>query len=342
MKSLRVKMTIIILLMALAATGLLLISYQRANISMSAQLEKNYSIVADKYAQEITAWINTNATIIDTMAADITVDAIYEDDYETFHNYLAQNYDLLNRDGYIYDIYFTYPDNSMTCASNYIADGTVDYLEREWFTEAAGTGEVFFSTPYRDSDTGKPIITISKAVYRNNRLKGVLAADIFVDVLVDIIHEADVPKNSYAFLVDQNLGMIVHPNPEYAFDDVPRSVMDVPGAPYADVISKIRSDSGDMVYLTDYDGVTRGIAVAGMANTGWYVGIATSKAELTRDMNSLIRRYMIATFIALLIGAIIAMLLVHMLDKMNRQNEKCAKSVRSFLHTVWRTDERFQ
>ena len=81
MKSLRVKMTIIILLMAMAATGLLLISYQRANISMSAQLEKNYSIVADKYAQEITAWINTNATIIDTMAADITVDAIYEDDY---------------------------------------------------------------------------------------------------------------------------------------------------------------------------------------------------------------------------------------------------------------------
>ncbi len=334
MKSLRVKMTIIILLMVLAAAGLLLISYQRTSDSMSSQLEKNYSIVADKYAQEITAWINTNATIIDTMAAEITVGAVYEGDYEAFHNYLAQNYDLLNRDGYIYDIYFTYPDNHMACASDYIADGTVDYLEREWFTKAAGTGEVFFSTPYRDADTGKPIITISKAVYRGNKLQGVLAADIFVDVLVEIIHEADVPENSYAFLVDQNLGMIVHPNPEYAFDDVPRSVMDVPGAPYADVISKIRSGSGDTVFLTDYDGVTRGITVAGMDNTGWHVGIATSKAVLTRDMNSLIRRYMIATFIALVIGAFIAMLLVHMLDRMNRQKQAYEEQVQKLKKQV--------
>ena len=174
MKSLHVKMTFVILLVVLAATGLLLFSYQRASNSMSAQLEENYSIVADKYAQEITAWINANATIIDTMAAEITVGAIYEDDYEAFHNYLALNYDLLNQNGYIYDIYFTYPDNRMACASDYIADGTINYLEREWFTEAAGTGEVFFSTPYRDSDTGKPIITISKAVYRDNTLQGVL------------------------------------------------------------------------------------------------------------------------------------------------------------------------
>ena len=265
---------------------------------------------------------------------EITVGAIYEDDYEAFHDYLAQNYALLNQDGYIYDIYFTYPDNHMACASDYIADGTMDYRERDWFTKAAGTGEVFFSTPYRDSDTGKPIITISKAVYRDNRLQGVLAADIFVDVLVDIIHEADVPANSYAFLVDQNLGMIVHPNPAYAFDDVPRSVMDVPDAPYADVISKIRSDSSDTVYLTDYDGVTRGIVVAGMPNTGWHVGIATSIDELTRDTNSLIRRYMIATFIALLIGAVIAMFLVHMSDKMNRQKRAYEEQVRKLKKQV--------
>lgn len=123
----------------------------------------------------------------------------------------------------------------MVCASEYVPDGSVDYAhDREWFTSAAGTGELFYSTPYRDSDSGKPIITISKAVYRDNRLRGVLAADILVDTLVDIIRQARVAENSYAFLVDQNLGMIVHPNAAYAFDDVPRGVMDVPGAPEAE------------------------------------------------------------------------------------------------------------
>lgn len=88
-----------------------------------------------------------------------------------------------------------------------------------------------YSAPYRDSDSGKPVITISKAVYHDDRLQGVLAVDIFVDVVVDIINSAAVADNSYAFLVDQNRGMVAHPNPAYAFDGVPLGVMDVPDAP---------------------------------------------------------------------------------------------------------------
>ena len=331
MKSMRVKMTGLIVLMVLVSIGLLfLFSYQRSRDSLSAQLEDNYSVVAEKYAQELTAWINTNATIIDSLAAEITATGIYEDSYEAFHSFLAENYSLLNRNGYIYDIYFTYPDNHMACASDFIADGSVDYVhERDWFTTAAGTGELFYSTPYRDSDSGKPVITISRGVYSGNVLQGVIAADIFVDVLVKIISEADVAPDSYAFLVDQNLGMIVHPDPSYAFDDVPRSVMDIPDAPYAEVISKIRSGSSETVYLEDYDGVIRGIVVSRMENTGWHVGIATSKAELMRGLDPMIRGFLIAAVIALLIGGSLTVVLAYVLDKLNRQQEEYEDRVRT-------------
>ena len=329
MKSARIKMTVVIVLAVLVSTGLLLFfSYRRASESLSDQLESNYSIVADKYAQELTAWVNTNSTVIDTLAAEISTGRIYEQDYEAFHSFLYENYEHLNTRGYIYDIYFTYPDNRMACASDFVPDGSVDYAhDRDWFTEAAGTGEMFYSAPYRDSDTGKPIITISKAIYRENRLQGVLAADIFVDVLVNIISEADVAEDSYAFLVDQNLGMIVHPDKAYDFEDVPRSVLDVPDSPYADVVSKIRSDSGDTVYIKDYDGVTRGVVVSGMPNTGWYVGIATSKAELMRGMDSLIRGYLIAAAVAVVISGVIAVVLVHLWDKMSSQQKAYEEKV---------------
>ena len=316
MKRLRVRITSMIVLVVLVSTGLLfLISYQRARDSMTSQMEENYSVIAEKYAQELTAWVNANATLIDSMAADITVSRIYTAGYDAFHAYLAESCKLLNKDGVIFDIYFTFPDNTMACASDFIADGTVDYVHnRDWFTVAAGTGELFYSTPYRDSDSGKPVVTISKGVYADNVLQGVLAADIFVDVLVDIINGADVAPDSYAFLVDQNLGMIVHPNEAYSFGDTPLSVLDVRDAPYADVVSKIRSGSHGTVYLEDYDGVTRGVAVSRMANTGWYVGIATSKAELMRGFNSLIRGFLIAAAIAVVIGCAIAVLLAHVLD----------------------------
>ena len=127
MKRLRVRMTSMIVLVVLVSTGLLfLLSYQRARDSMSGQMESNYSVVADKYAQELTAWVNRNATIIDSMAAEITVSRIYADSREAFHSYLSENCRLLNKDGTIYDIYFTYPDNSMACASDFVSDGSVD------------------------------------------------------------------------------------------------------------------------------------------------------------------------------------------------------------------------
>ncbi len=330
MKSLRMKLTGMIVFVVFVSTGLLfLLSYQRARDSMSAQMENNYSIVADKYAQELTAWVNANAAVIDSLAAEITVSGIYEDGYEAFHRYLSESCKLLNRDGVIYDIYFTYPDNTMACASDYVADGSVDYAhERDWFITAAGTGELFYSTPYRDSDSGKPIITISRGIYADNVLQGVLAEDIFVDVLIQIISEADVAPDSYAFLVDQNLGMIVHPNEAYAFDDVPHGMIEIPDAPYEEVVSKIRSGSNETVYLRDYDGVTRGIVVSRMANTGWYVGIATDKNELMQGFGSLIRGFLIAALIAVVIGCAVAFFGVQRLDKLNLQQREYALRMR--------------
>ena len=324
MRRFRIRVACMIVLAVLVSTGLLfLLSYQRAKDSMSSQTEDNYSVVAEKYAQELTAWINSNATIIDSLAAEITVSRIHKAGYEAFHTFLSENCKALNRDGVIYDIYFTYPDNTMTCASDFTVDGSVDYVhDREWFVTAAGTGELFYSTPYLDSDSGKPIITISRGIYEDNVLQGVLAGDIFVDVLVDIISNAEVAPDSYAFLVDQNLGMIVHPNAAYTFSDTPHGVMDIPDAPYADVVSKIRSGSNETVYLTDYDGVTRGFVVARMDNTGWYVGIATSKTELTKGLASLIRGFLIAAAVALVIGAAITVFLARVLEKMGMQRQE--------------------
>ncbi len=316
----RVRRTALTVLAMLLCSGMiLLVGWQRISRSMSDQLEAGYSIAAERYAQELTAWVNTNATVIDTMAAEITTMDIYRGDRDAFQEYLADNCRLINRNGTIYDIYFTWTDNSMVCASGFQPDGSVDYAhDRDWFTRAAATGEMYYSAPYRDSDSGKPIITISKAVYRKNVLQGVLAADIFVDVLVDIIREADVAEDGYAFLVDQNLGMIVHPNEAYAFDDVPHGVMDVPDAPYAEVVSKIRSGSDETVYLEDYDGVTRGIVVSRMENTGWAVGIATSRSVLMSGLNALSRGFVSAALFITAVGALIVVFAAYAPDRRER------------------------
>ena len=77
MKSFRAKMTIMIVLVVLGSSILLsFISYQRARTSLITQMEDNYDAAAQKYALELTSWVNTNATIIDTLAAEIAVNDI--------------------------------------------------------------------------------------------------------------------------------------------------------------------------------------------------------------------------------------------------------------------------
>ena len=176
MKSLRGKMTVIVVLIVLLCSGILSgISYFKASGILSKELENNYSISAERYTQKLTAWINTNATIIDTLSADIVTNRVFDDDNDAFHAYLESNFNLLNSNGYLYDIYFTNPENIMVCASDYISDGSVDYVhEREWFVQAVETKELYYSSPYMDSDSGLPVITISKAVFDGGELKGVL------------------------------------------------------------------------------------------------------------------------------------------------------------------------
>ena len=118
MKKLRVRITGIIVLVLFISTALLFwFSWQWTKQSMSAQMEDDYSVVADKYSQELTAWVNARAAVVDSMAAEITVSGIYAEGYDAFHSYLSETCRLLNKDGFIYDIYFTYPDNTMACAS---------------------------------------------------------------------------------------------------------------------------------------------------------------------------------------------------------------------------------
>ncbi len=337
MRSFRLKLVSVIVFVVLVSTAMLfLISYQRTKSSMSVQTEENCRIIADKYAQEMTAWMNTNATILDSLATEITVSGIYDEGYDAFHESLSENYERLNRDGTIYDIYFTYPDNRMACASEFVPDGTVDYAhERDWFTEAARTGELFYSpSPYLDSDSGKPVVTISRGIFRDNTLQGVLAVDMFADVLVDMIRKADLAPDSYAFLVDRNMGMVAHPNEAYAFDDVPHGMMEIEGAPYGEVVSRIRSGSGGLVYARDYDGVRRGFTVSRMTNTGWYVGIAISENELNRDFGMLVRGFLIAGLVAILIGCGIAVLLAHVLDKMSSQQQEYEVKVQQLRNQV--------
>lgn len=306
--SLRKKLVLMAIVSVIAgALALSLFSYFSASRIMENEVNEKYSISAGRYAQELDSWVASHGAIINTVAATMVTDGALDLKDDDLHLYLESVYNKLNHDEVMYDIYFTNPSNVMICASDYVSDGSVDFVhDREWYVEAVRTGKLFYSTPYMDSDSGLPVITISQAVYTDGKLRGVLCEDVFVDTLVDVISNAEVEDNSYAFLIDNKGGMVVHPNEVYKFEDEPFGVMDVANAPYGALMNKIASGDMTPVELRDYDGAVRLVNYSVIPSMNWYVGVATDKNVIRQTVRGMLPGFAIGALIAIAIGVLLA------------------------------------
>ena len=227
---------------------------------------------------------------------------------ENIAQYLQELLQNQNEDGIIYDIYFTSEDNRMTAGSGYEADGSVDFTKRGWYLAAKEKDGVHYESPYKDADSGRYVITLSKKVEWDGKVVGVLAEDIFIDQVVEIVNKCEVEGNSYAMLVDQNDGLMVHPNEKYGYvDDEPVRLNDLAENPYKKLSEKLEADGkkAQNIWLKDYDGVTRGFFVGKVKSCDWHVVIALEKEVLYQDVNSMLQGFVIAMAISLVVGIVI-------------------------------------
>lgn len=287
-------------LICLAVTST--ISYLVASRRMTSMAGEQAALLTQRSAREIDEWINGYATYLETVAETMEMEKMVG--YEEQCGYLS---DMLARqnqkDDTLYDIYFTSEENRMASGSGYVPDGTVDFTQRSWYVGARESGEIWYESPYKDADSGRPVITLSRAVSVDGHIIGVLAEDIFIDYVVEIVNQCQVEGNSYAMLLDQNQGLMVHPNEAYGYvNDEPVPLSQLEGRPYQE-LEKILSAGGSdkAVWVKDYDGVTRGIFVSPVVG-GWYMAVAVERAFLYQDTLSLLRGFIVAAVVSLILG----------------------------------------
>ena len=273
MKSLKRKLRVVTCIICIVCLGITAaISYNIASSKMSQKEEEKAELSAEKNAQEIETWLNGYATYLEVTAGTMEAQKMAEP--ENIAQYLQELLQNQNEDGIIYDIYFTSEDNRMTAGSGYEADGSVDFTKRGWYLAAKEKDGVHYESPYKDADSGRYVITLSKKVEWDGKVVGVLAEDIFIDQVVEIVNKCELEGNSYAMLVDQNDGLMVHPNEKYGYvDDEPVRLNDLAGNPYKKLSEKLV--------------------------------IALEKEVLYQDVNSMLQGFVIAMAISLVVGIVI-------------------------------------
>lgn len=314
MKSLKTKLVLNTCLITIVCLCILSgISYFKSSGIVEDTTKETYTVRAKKCGAEIESWIKEQAQIVVNEKQAIEIQNNYEQKY--LSDYLTPIVNDYNADGYIYDLYFTSTKNVMSSGSGYVPEDDIDFTQRDWFKKACETDGLYYSSPYLDTDSGKIVITIATQIKAKDELKGVLALDIFVDTLVEIVGREEVPEDSYVFILDQNNGVVNHPNEAFGYvEDEPVALDKLKDNPYASLQSAIENKQ-DNVSLKDYDGTDRTLYISNIASCDWNIVVAVSNSVTGAALRTLLWGFLIAIGISVVLCIIVTLLMTLQITK---------------------------
>lgn len=164
-----------------------------------------------------------------------------------------------------------------------------DPRERDWYKAAMEKkGEIAISEPYQDAGTKDWCITVSQTISDNT---GVVAVDIYLSHLQELIGKVKLGDKGYAFLIDQNRKYIAHPTIKGG-TEAKESFYD----------QMYKSENGNFDYV--FNGKKKMMDFTTNKLTGWKLAGAVPTSEISAAASPIFINTVIVLIIAIIIGTI--------------------------------------
>ena len=191
-------------------------------------------------------------------------------------------------------IYMGHPNGDFTIRPQTKMPDGYDPRVRPWYKDGLTAGKTILTEPYIDMSTGKMVISIVTPVSRE---VGVVGGDLALDGLVEIINSLNFGGMGYAFLVNDQGKILVHPNKDLTM----KSMTDV----FPQNTPRLSKDPVEV----ELDGKTRILSftqVKGLPSANWYIGLSVDKDKAYAMLSKFRTSAVVATIIA--VGFIIGLL----------------------------------
>lgn len=267
-----------------------------------------------KYASEINNWFVEQSTLVNCIADDIEINGDYSDPY--LQDYLSSK--LKGQHSLVIDYYigFTDKNRKFIDGSGWNPPADFNYHTRSWYIEALHAGRLIYTTPYVDAITGKMIVTIAAPVKADDKIIGVIGADILVDDLVRVCQEARKSWVDYVFLLDQQHNFLVHK--DIKLQPTPNGLKNaalVQGSKYKPYLNKLEKQGYIIAEIKDYDGINKYFILSKVKASQWTLGIAIPTTEYLAPLNKLLIGFTAALAVSLTFGIIIILFMINGLLK---------------------------
>ena len=171
---------------------------------------KNYQ--ADSVVQGASGWFGEQIGRVNLIAETLSYEDYVGSRYDESEAYLA---DCIKENEAAYAYYFGLNDDRCVFSDGWEVPDDYKATERDWYPDAyADPDKAAVSAAYVDADTGRIVVTISKAIVKNGKPVGVFAADFFVDELISMAESLS-SSSAFAILVDKDGTILTHKNSSY-------------------------------------------------------------------------------------------------------------------------------
>jgi methyl-accepting chemotaxis protein len=202
-----------------------------------------------------------------------------------------ENNDIINR------VYFGGVNKTVYTYPKQTADSVFDPTTTPWYNEAAKNKDKAIITKlYKDSETGKAVLYIAKAVEFQGDVVGVVSMEINMDKLSEQLSSIKIGKSGYIFIINQEGIVLTDPDKSLIGTKNPTKLS------YWNNVSK--NEQGFEQYINS--GEERYISFITNKESGWKILGAIGKEELLKDMTILRGAIIIFLVISGIVSVLIA------------------------------------
>jgi len=167
---------------------------------------------------------------------------------------------------------------------------------RPWYQDALkNPDQIVWTEPYVDASTGGLVISAAKVLRDGDKVIGVIAADVSLDYLSNMIQNTKIGNSGYLFIVNSKGLVLAHPKKEYVGKDMNKETF---------IQTMLKQESGRIDY--QWEGQKKFLYFMTVSKTGWKIAATGSLSELYSSINSIKNAALLVGGIIILIVAMVA------------------------------------
>ncbi|WP_069998505.1 HD domain-containing phosphohydrolase [Cellulosilyticum sp. I15G10I2] len=258
------------------------------------ELQTNISLKRDNVAGVISGRLRQKGQMIADAAVFIATQKEDENILLLLKKLMADNPSFSS-------IYFGTPKNKMVNGSGWMPPPTFDLRTRPWYKKAIQEDGLIYTEAFLNASNDHYVVTVAQPVYDlDNQFLGVVAGDISIEGILNLIEDQKISDYGYSFLIDGKGNILAHPSKAYVSTAEPINIKAVSEG----LAAAMFQNKADIMPIT-LEGIRGYAAYQPIAGTDWMVGSFVPMHDYINTEKQILMIFLITGISASLIFSIL-------------------------------------